>query len=92
MCRHRFGVLNDLHSELLSEGITDIHFMGMNGFQYINDANACMMCSDPELCSNCEDTHHLPWTQDYDDGINCLIILDFVNLMILWVMYGICGI
>lgn len=71
MCRHRFGVLNDMHNELVEEGITDIHFMGMNGFQYINDSNGCMLCEQPELCSNCEDTHHLPWTQDYDDGFNC---------------------
>ena len=71
MCRHRFGVLNDMHNELVAEGITDIHFMGMNGFQYINDSNGCMLCEQPELCSNCEDTHHLPWTQDYDDGLNC---------------------
>ena len=60
-----------MHNELVAEGITDIHFMGMNGFQYINDSNGCMLCEQPELCSNCEDTHHLPWTQDYDDGFNC---------------------
>ena len=60
-----------MHNELVAEGITDIHFMGMNGFQYINDSNGCMLCEQPELCSNCEDTHHLPWTQDYDDGLNC---------------------
>ncbi|MBC8310899.1 MAG: hypothetical protein H8E72_01200 [Candidatus Marinimicrobia bacterium] len=71
MCRHRFGVLNDLHNELVAEGINDIHFMGMNGFQYLDDSNVCMMCSDPDLCSNCEDTRHLPWTQDFDDGLNC---------------------
>ena len=71
MCRHRFGVLNDLHNELVADGITDIHFMGMNGFQYINDSNGCMLCDQPDLCSNCEGIHHLPWTQDYDDGLNC---------------------
>ncbi len=71
MCRHRFGVLNDLHNELVAEGITDIHFMGMNGFQYINDSNGCMLCDQPDLCSNCEGIRHLPWTQDYDDGFNC---------------------
>ena len=69
MCRHRFGVLNDLHNELVAEGITDIHIMGMNGFQYINDSNGCMMCNQPDLCSNCEETRHLPWTQDYGNDI-----------------------
>lgn len=69
MCRHRFGVLNDLHNELVAEGITDIHIMGMNGFQYINDSNGCMMCDQPDLCSNCEETRHLPWTQDYGNDI-----------------------
>ena len=71
MCRHRFGVLNDLHNELVAEGITDIHMIGMNGFQYINDSNGCMLCDQPDLCSSCDSTRHLPWTQDYDDGFNC---------------------
>ena len=71
MCRHRFGVLNDLHNELVSEGITDIHIMGMNGFQYLDDSNSCMLCDQPDLCSSCDSARHLPWTQDYDDGFNC---------------------
>ena len=71
MCRHRFGVLNDLHNELVAEGITDIHIMGMNGFQYLSDSNSCMLCDQPDLCSSCDSTRHLPWTQDYDDGFNC---------------------
>ena len=71
MCRHRFGVLNDLHNELVAEGITDLHIMGMNGFQYLNDSNSCMLCDQPDLCSSCDSTRHLPWTQDYDDGFNC---------------------
>lgn len=71
MCRHRFGVLNDLHNELLAEGITDIHFMGMNGFQYINDSYGCMVCEDVNACSNCDSIRQLPWTQDIDDGSNC---------------------
>jgi len=43
--------------------------MGMNGFQYINDSNSCMLCDQPELCSSCEDTRHLPWTQEYGNDI-----------------------
>ena len=88
MCRHRFGVLNDLHNELIAEGITDIHIMGMNGFQYINDSNGCMMCDQPDLCSNCEETRHLPWTQDYgndiwDDGE------EFTDTGVVWNMWDI---
>ena len=45
--------------------------MGMNGFQYINDSNSCMLCDQPDLCSSCDSTRHLPWTQDFDDGFNC---------------------
>ena len=71
MCRHRFGVLNDLHNELVEEGITDIHIMGMNGFQYLEDSNSCMLCDQPDLCDGCDSTRPLPWTQDYDDGFNC---------------------
>ena len=72
MCRHRFGVLNDLHNELVAEGITDIHFMGMNGFQYINDSNSCMLCDDSCTSSTCDSgSRVLPWTQDFDDGFNC---------------------
>ncbi len=71
MCKHRFGVLNDLHNELIAEGITDIKMMGINGFQYIDDSYSCMICDNPELCSNCDSTRHIPWAQDYDDGINC---------------------
>ena len=72
MCRHRFGVLNDLHNELVSEGITDIHFVGMNGFQYINDSIGCMVCDESCTSSTCDPGPRvLPWTQDYDDGLNC---------------------
>ncbi len=72
MCRHRFGVINDLHNELVAEGITDIHFMGMNGFQYINDSYGCMVCDETCTSSTCDEgPRTLPWTQDYDDGINC---------------------
>ena len=84
MCRHRFGVLNDLHNDLLLEGINDIKFLGMNGFQFLNPecdnegesacSYHCMICDDE--CSAtytpCEDgSRVLPWTQDYDDGTNC---------------------
>lgn len=73
MCRHRFGVLNDLSNELIAEGITDIHFMGMNGFQYIDDSNSCMLCDASCTSSTCDaGPRILPWTQDFDDGFNCL--------------------
>tara|TARA_B110000438_G_scaffold263152_1_gene274928 strand:- start:637 stop:1068 length:432 start_codon:yes stop_codon:yes gene_type:complete len=72
MCRHRFGVLNDLHDELAAEGINDIHIMGMNGFQYIDDSVGCMLCDDSCTSTTCDSgPRTLPWTQDYDDGENC---------------------
>ena len=72
MCRHRFGVLNDLYEELLAEGINDVKFMGINGYDYINDSYSCMICDHPEDCSNCDDIDIIPWAQDLDDGQNCL--------------------
>ena len=72
MCRHRFGVLNDLYQELLSEGINDVKFVGINGYNYINDSYSCMICDDPDACSNCDNIHEIPWIQDLDDGANCL--------------------
>ena len=72
MCRHRFGVLNDLYEEILSEGIDDVKFMGINGYQYINDSYSCMICDSPDDCSNCEDVNIIPWSQDLDDGANCV--------------------
>ena len=72
MCRHRFGVLNDLYQDLLSEGINDVKFMGINGYQYIDDSYSCMICDDPDSCSNCNGIHTIPWSQDLDDGVNCL--------------------
>ncbi len=72
MCRARFGVLNDLYLELLNEGINDVKFMGINGFNYINDSFNCMICNDLENCSNCDSINTIPWTQDLDDGLNCL--------------------
>ena len=71
MCRHRFGVLNDLYQELLDEGINDVKFMGINGYQYIDDAYSCMICNDPSTCDNCDDVNIIPWAQDLDDGANC---------------------
>ena len=71
-CRHRFGVLDDLYNELVSEGITDVKMMGVNGFQYINDSVNCMICDDTCESSTCDDGPRiLPWTQDNDDGVNC---------------------
>ena len=72
MCRARFGILNDLHNELVSEGITDVKIMGINGYQYIDDSVDCMICADACTSSTCDaGPRILPWAQDYDDGINC---------------------
>ena len=72
MCRHRFGVLNNLYNELISEGITDVHIMGVNGYQYVNDSYDCMICNDECTSSTCDNgIRPLPWTQDYDNGFNC---------------------
>ena len=64
MCRNRFGVLNDLYNELVSEGINDVQIMGINGYQYINDSYSCMICDDN--CTTCSENRVLPWTQDID--------------------------
>tara|TARA_B100001540_G_C15698748_1_gene592792 strand:- start:213 stop:635 length:423 start_codon:yes stop_codon:yes gene_type:complete len=72
MCRARFGVLNDLYQELLDEGITDVKFMGINGYNYIDDSYSCMICDEPDNCSNCDNINTIPWSQDLDDGVNCL--------------------
>ena len=67
MCRARFGVLNDLYQEFLDEGVNDVKFMGINGFNYINDSYSCMICDDPDSCSNCDNVNIIPWAQDLDD-------------------------
>ena len=71
MCRARFGVLNNLYEELINEGINDVKFMGINGYNYIEDSYSCMICDEPDDCSNCENVHTIPWAQEYDDGSNC---------------------
>ena len=71
MCRARFGIINDMYEELLNEGITDVEFMGINGYSYINDSYSCMICDNPDDCFNCDDVNIIPWTQDLDDGFNC---------------------
>ena len=70
MCRHRFGVLDDLYNELVSEGITDVKFMGINGKQYEEDSYACMICDPDATCNNCDGPRILPWTQDIDEDGN----------------------
>ena len=69
MCRHRFGVLNDMYQELQSEGYNEISMIGVNGFQYIDNDLSCMICDFPENCSNCDEIRYLPWVQDLDDVI-----------------------
>ena len=71
-CKARFGILNDLYNDLLNDGITDVKMMGINKFQYIEDSVDCMICSEECTSSTCDDGPRvLPWTQDYDDGLNC---------------------
>ena len=46
--------------------------MGVNGYPYINDSVDCMICNSNCTSSTCSDgPRYLPWSQDYDDGINC---------------------
>ena len=46
--------------------------MGINGYQYIEDSLDCMICSNECTSSSCNTGPRiLPWTQDYDDGLNC---------------------
>ena len=46
--------------------------MGINGYQYIEDSVDCMICADDCTSSTCDDGPRvLPWSQDYDDGLNC---------------------
>tara|TARA_Y100001960_G_scaffold266972_1_gene290968 strand:- start:2347 stop:2730 length:384 start_codon:yes stop_codon:yes gene_type:complete len=70
MCRHRFGVLDDLYNELVSEGIDDVKFVGINGKQYEEDSYTCMICDPDATCNNCEGPRILPWTQDIDEDEN----------------------
>jgi len=66
MCRSRFGILNNLYNELISEGINDVEIIGINGFQYIDDSYSCMICDDE--CTTCGEPRILPWTQDIDEN------------------------
>ena len=82
MCRHRFGVLNDLYNELHAEGYTEVNIIGINGFQYLDSDYHCMICDTPEECSSCDEERVLPWVQDLDDDDNDEI----------WDDYGVDGI
>ena len=82
MCRHRFGVLNDMYLELHSEGYTEVNVVGINGFQYLNNDYHCMICDTPDECSSCSEERILPWVQDLDDDDNDEI----------WDDYGVDGI
>lgn len=53
MCRHRFGVLNDLLLQLRSEGVEDVHIVGLNGIEYAGRDVSGMI-----------DGRVLPWVQD----------------------------
>ena len=47
--------------------------MGINGYQYIDDSIDCMICSDECTSSTCDTGPRiLPWSQDNDDGTNCI--------------------
>ena len=70
MCRHRFGVLNNLYLELQTEGYTEINIIGINGFQYLDNDYHCMICDTPDECSSCDAERVLPWVQDLDDDDN----------------------
>ena len=49
---------------MLSEGYSDIKFIGVNGYQYIENDYHCMICDNPDACSNCNEVRILPWVQD----------------------------
>ena len=70
MCRHRFGVLNDMYNELQIEGYTEVNIIGINGFQYLDNDYHCMICDTPDECSSCDEERILPWVQDLDDDDN----------------------
>ena len=38
--------------------------MGVNGYAYISNDYHCMICDNPNSCSNCDDIRILPWVQD----------------------------
>ena len=70
-----------MYNELQIEGYTEINFMGINGFQYIDDPSCdtpdnnsctyhCMICDTPDECSSCDEVRILPWVQDLDDDDN----------------------
>ncbi|OUW61102.1 MAG: hypothetical protein CBD58_03655 [bacterium TMED198] len=60
-----------MYLELIDEGIDDVKFIGINGYQYIDDSLDCMICLENCTSSTCEEGPRvLPWTQDLDsDGI-----------------------
>jgi len=60
-----------MYLELVDEGIDDVKFIGINGYQYINDSMDCMICSENCTSYTCDEGPRiLPWTQDFDsDGI-----------------------
>ena len=46
--------------------------MGINGYQYIDDSVDCMIRAEDCTSFTCDNgPRSLPWTQDYDDGLNC---------------------
>jgi len=38
--------------------------IGINGYQYISNDYHCMVCDDPDSCSNCDEIRVVPWVQD----------------------------
>tara|TARA_Y100000588_G_C13585060_1_gene640444 strand:+ start:136 stop:570 length:435 start_codon:yes stop_codon:yes gene_type:complete len=39
--------------------------MGINKYQYSGSSNTCMLCTDADNCTNCDEARTLPWTNDY---------------------------
>ena len=44
--------------------------MGVNGYQYITNDYHCMVCDNPDDCSNCDEIRVLPWVQDVPSIFN----------------------
>ena len=52
--------------------------MGINKYQYSGSSNTCMLCENPDSCSNCDEARTLPWTQDIPSEVFPEFELDFI--------------